>query len=262
MADKALLIGINKYPNAPLRGCVNDMRDWADLLVERYKFKPASIRMLANFRARTGAIKKRLQWLIDCKPGDRVFFQFSGHGTQYPSRDYKHELDNLLEVICPFDFNWRKRRMITDKYFARVFAKIPQGVKFYWVSDCCHSGDLTRSLPKGDSIPRFYPQPADIAWRGEGIKQKGIKSDRAMKSGKLDVGFVSGCKSNQTSADALINGRYCGALSYHLIKNLKRMPLRTPLHKVVEATSKQLAKNGFSQKPQVEGAKAKKPFLS
>ena len=39
MADKALLVGINAYPRAPLRGCVNDVIDFANLLVKKYGFK-------------------------------------------------------------------------------------------------------------------------------------------------------------------------------------------------------------------------------
>ena len=38
MARKALCVGINDYPGneSDLRGCVNDARAWAELLVERF----------------------------------------------------------------------------------------------------------------------------------------------------------------------------------------------------------------------------------
>ena len=57
--DKALLIGINKYPNCPLNGCVNDVNDMANFLVQQYKFNPDNIRMLTDERATTAAILER-----------------------------------------------------------------------------------------------------------------------------------------------------------------------------------------------------------
>lgn len=264
MADKALCVGINAYPSAPLSGCLTDMNDWANYIVDEHKFKPDNVRLIADGRADTYGIKQRLWWLVDVNPGDRVFFQYSGHGAQYPTRDGKQELDGLLEVICPIDFNWKPEHMITDKDFVQIFSRMPSGVKFYWVSDSCHSGDLTREMPKPGEEPkksRAYPVPPDIAWRGRGAAHKKIdKTDRAMVCGQLDVGFVSGCRSNQTSADAVINGQWHGALSYYLLQNLRKLKGQ-PLNKVVAATSNDLAKAGYSQRPQVEGARAKKPLF-
>lgn len=262
MADKALLVGINRYKDAPLNGCVNDIHDMANLLADKYKFKEDNIRLIADNRADTYGIIKRLWWLVDVNPGDRVFFQFSGHGTQYPTRDGRHELDGLLEVICPFDFNWSEDKMVTDKKFVAIFTKIPKRVRFTWVSDCCHSGDLTRSIAKEPRHPRMYPQPVDIAWRNRGLKNKGIvTATRAMSGGQLDVGFISGCQSNQTSADACIHGRWNGALTYYLIRNLKKLPVKSSLKKIRTAVANDLKKNRYTQRPQVEGSRINKPFL-
>jgi hypothetical protein len=38
MSNRALLVGINRYPNVPLDGCVNDVKDMANLLVSRCGF--------------------------------------------------------------------------------------------------------------------------------------------------------------------------------------------------------------------------------
>lgn len=265
MADKALLVGINTYPGAPLRGCVNDINDMANRLVKDYKFARKSIRPIVDRRATTSAILSRLHWLVDCKPGDRCLFHFSGHGTQFPTRSYRHEIDGLLEVICPVDFDWSERHMITDKQLIAIFNKIPKGVRFSWISDCCHSGNLTRGIPPRNSknnpipeqVPRAYPRPFDIEWRGQVARSEGIKP--VARGGRtLNVGFASGCRSDQTSADAFINGRHCGAMTHFFLKHLRK---KTSLANVVIAASNDLKKHRYTQRPQSEGSQKNKPFL-
>jgi hypothetical protein len=143
--DKALLVGINRYPAAPLRGCVNDVTDLAQFLVDSCGFAMGDVRLIADERATKTEITDRLNWLVDgAKPGDRLFFHFSGHGTQMATRDHQGEIDGLDEVICPVDFDWTDDHVIRDKDFRRVFGSIPEGCQFVWVSDSCHSGDLER----------------------------------------------------------------------------------------------------------------------
>ncbi|MFA6233844.1 MAG: caspase family protein, partial [Bacteroidota bacterium] len=89
MADKALLVGINKYPGAPLSGCVNDDLDMAHFvtLAEKCGFDPKTVRLLTDERATTKEILSRLDWLVsDLAPGDRILFQYSGHGAQVATR--------------------------------------------------------------------------------------------------------------------------------------------------------------------------------
>jgi hypothetical protein len=151
--------------------------------------------------------------------------------------------------------------MITDKDFVKIFSKIPKGVKFNWISDSCHSGDLSRDMSQVVQVPKQYPAPFDIEWRMRCAKELNLKPDRNMINNVLDVGFVSGCKSNQTSADTVVNNKPCGALTHYLIKNIKEHDKNTPLSKIVEATSKELGSLGYSQRPQAEGARKDKPFL-
>jgi len=267
MADKALLVGINRYPGCPLAGCINDVQDMANLLVDQYKFRPEDVRLLCDERATTAAILDRLNWLVDVKPGYRCFFHYSGHGAQFPSRDYKQELDGLLEVACPVDFDWTPEKMITDKQFVQIFSRIPKDVKFNWVSDSCHSGDLTRNMPGSPfspiNHPRAYPVPVDIAWRVCDAHNRGMKKqERAMVCGVLDVGFISGCRSDQTSADTEIKGRPGGALTQTLIPVLRGCGIPTLLADIVKITADDLSQAGYSQVPQCEGTRAKKPFLA
>ena len=262
---RALLVGINAYPSSPLNGCVNDITSMTELLTSSlYNFKSENIRLLVDSRATTAAILDHLNWLVQAQPGDEVLFHYSGHGAQVPTRNNAGEVDDLSEVVCPVDFDWSPERMITDKQFVEIFKKLPDGVIFNWLSDSCHSGDLDKRMPPPDVKFRRFPVPADILWRQRIAVHKKLErwfsKSKAMVGGVLDVGFMSGCQSDQTSADAYIDGRACGAFSYYFMKALREDP-QMKLDDLGNKVCRYLAGGGYSQKPSTEGARKGRPFL-
>lgn len=176
MAKKALIVGINSYADAPLRGCVNDAEAMHALLTGTYGFSGDDVRVLCDGRATTDAIKHRLGWLVDgARPGDHLVFHFSGHGSQVRDRGPQDELaDHKDEILCPVDLDWREK-VVTDDDLAAFFRRVPRGAFLNVVLDCCHSGSGTRSLrpPEEDAGPgnphpvlqRFLPMPFDIEAR-------------------------------------------------------------------------------------------------
>jgi hypothetical protein len=154
--------------------------------------------------------------------------------------------------------------MITDKQFVEIFKKILPGVKFNWCSDSCHSGDLDRLMTKPGikNHPRRYPAPAHIVAAIEDIKAKAHRKTtiREMIGGILNVGFVGACQSDQTAADAEIDGQACGAFTTFFLRALKGLP-NAPLYQVVDHTKMSLQTNGYDQVPCCEGARTKIPFL-
>lgn len=99
---KAFLCGINRYPTSPLRGCVNDVEDWHRLITTVGKYDPDNVRAVCDERATTQGIKDRMAWLREgAQPGDEVFFQYSGHGSQIRDRGVQDELaDHMDEILC------------------------------------------------------------------------------------------------------------------------------------------------------------------
>lgn len=261
--DKVLLVGINTYPTSPLRGCVNDVIRMSEVLTKLYNVKEEDIRMLVDSRATKGAIIERLNWLVEgVKSGDRIYFHFSGHGSQVADRNDCAEVDQLAEIICPYDFDWDPNCYITDHEFYNIFKNITEGVRFNWASDSCHSGGLASIDREISSSPtmirsRYIEPPEDIAWKIKIAKSKGILTARESK--KLNVGFISGCRSNQTSADTVINGKPCGALTYYFSQSLSKIS-RESLKAVVEETSKTLNRDGYEQVPEAEGSLIGFPF--
>ena len=262
--NKALLVGINQYPGCPLAGCVNDVTDMADHLVRRCGFREQEIRLVCDGRATTEAILERLSWLVSgVRAGDRIVFHYSGHGAQAPTRNIQGEVDGLDEVICPVDFDWTDAHMIRDKGFAELFAGVAVGVEFVWISDSCHSGDLERNVPRVADNPRHtgarrMPAPGDIAWRIRTAEAEELTGPgRFPKSAAaLNVTLLAACRSDQTAADAVFDGRPNGAFTRALLNALDGPLGGKPLTAVMQGVAQALAQGGYDQVPQIEGSPA------
>lgn len=252
---KALLVGINKYRpdlNADLRGCVNDVEMMRYLLINKFDFKPDNIRVVVDERATYDNIIHRLEWLInDTKEGDFLLFHNSSHGSQVRDRNGDELDDHLDEILCPHDLDWN--RPLTDDILASIFNKLPKGVKLLMIADCCHSGTIVRGLsnPRYEKA-RFILPPFDIRSRS---LNKRLPKQKIMGKTQKEVQRVvllSGCKDDQTSADAYINGKYNGALSWAVYTTIMNNPNITykQLH---ESVCNLLKKGGFLQEPQLSG---------
>jgi hypothetical protein len=258
MANKALLVGINKYkiPGANLNGCVNDVTNVRDILLKYFHFDIPQIRLLVDERATKNNIISQLKWLVDkTKPGDKLLFHYSGHGSQIRDMDGDELKDHMDEIICPHDMDW-DGTFITDDELSRIFNSLPQDVKLEVVLDCCHSGTGTRELTAISNLPmelsmkpRFLPPPADIAARMD----EDLEVRRLMR-GTNPVNHVlfAACRDNQTSADAYINGSYNGAFTYYFCKHIRENSGAITRYELIKRVRASLRFNGFSQIPQLE----------
>jgi len=105
------------------------------------------------------------------------------------------------------------------------------------------------------SKARYIKPPTDIFYRS-------VKRDLPINTfGAVDKTTVivnqkhillSGCRDDQTSADAYIEGKWQGALTSSLIKSIKNNPYRdwTTIHADVISI---LNVGGYSQRPQLSG---------
>jgi Caspase domain len=84
MHRRALLVGIDDYPSAPLAGCVNDARAMQRLLCRHHDGRPNfDVQLLTSDEARV--TRARLRAAIDslfADPADVALLYFSGHGTE------------------------------------------------------------------------------------------------------------------------------------------------------------------------------------
>ena len=161
--NRALLVGINNYPDAQnrLQGCINDTFLISSVLQE-YDIKADDIRLLLDERATRQGISDRLEWLVDgMQPGDRRVFFYSGHGAQIPSYGVNAEPDGLDETLVPYDFDWSREKAFTDDQFHKFYSQLPYDSHLLCIFDCCHAGGLTRGMPR----TRGLDPPDDVRHR-------------------------------------------------------------------------------------------------
>lgn len=261
---KSVLVGINKYEleGNNLSGCVNDVTNVRDILINYYGFEIPNIRVLVDERATKCNIMERLGWLVDdAKSGDNLVFHFSGHGSQIRERGNGDELDDSLdEIICPTDMDW-EGTYITDDELAEMFKRLPAGITLDVILDSCHSGTATRNPFK----VRYMQPPVDILCRNEeNIASKGLfswikgffvgkkKDDTMEPINDMNHSLMAGCQSKQTSADAYLDSSYNGAFTYYLCKTIRAENGKINRIDLRNKTKGSLEYNGFDQSPQLE----------
>jgi hypothetical protein len=257
MTRKALLVGLNRYPDPEntLKGCINDVRQVNDLLVSRFGFAAdGSTRLLTDARATTAAIVDRLQWLLDgARAGDVLVFHYSGHGSQVPDRHGDEHDDGLDEIICPYDLDWDDP--FTDDDLYAIVKDLPAGVNLTVVLDCCHSGTGLREAagPASRARGRWLSAPPALSRLRRADAAVRRFGSRAAQHGAI---LIAGCRSNQVSADAYIDGDYHGALTYFLCKAIEASDGTLTYRDLIERVRLALREQRFEQVPQLEGPAA------
>lgn len=263
MKKQALLVGINDYNGInDLQGCINDVTNVRNVLKTYFGLINQDIRVLTDGRATKANILSRLEkMVVSAEPGDFLIFHFSGHGSQIRDRENDELADHMDELICPSDMNWDDG-YITDDMLREILGKLKEGVRMEILLDSCHSGTGTREAinPSGEGNikgrlqNRYLQPPADIECRSQG-EEENLKPARAFRTDNsiiLNHILWAGCRDNQTSADAMIDGNYNGAFSYYFCKHIRDsngIISRSELHTRIRNS---LRHNHYSQVPQLE----------
>ena len=273
MARRALLIGINRYtiPGADLRGCVNDVHDMAAVLESVLGFDAGDITMLLDEQATKAAMEQQIAALVDgAAPGDVLYLHYSGHGSNVPDTSGDETTDHRDEILCPHDLDWNDP--LTDDWLRSTFDRLDPAATLTVVMDCCHSGSNTREPPRPAGapeprvIPRFLANPGDVRGGGEftGTPRRSRRRRKDDDVHDVDIveTLVSGCRDDQTSADASIDGTFNGALTYYLVRAIRDDPAGT--YRSIHAATTAGLRGDYEQVPQLEGRAARldQTFLS
>jgi metacaspase-1 len=264
MKRHALLVGINDYQGInDLQGCINDVTNVRNVLKTFFGFSNSEIRVLTDSRATKANILSRLESMVtSAVKDDYLIFHFSGHGSQIRDREGDELADHMDELICPYDMNWDDG-FITDDMLREILKKLKKGVRMEILLDSCHSGTGTRELMPvaGSGHPQFSPikyrymsPPVDIECRYLGDEEtlKPVRSFRTDETITMNHILWAGCKDNQTSADAEIDGSYNGAFSYYFCKHVRDSSGRITRQDLYTRIKNSLKYNHYSQVPQLE----------
>jgi len=244
MTRQAILFGLNydQTPEASLRGCVNDVTNVKNLLLSTgYKFDDVKVFTDVDHVNRTTAcgILQEMNNLASRSWKDSLevaWIHFSGHGCS--TRDLTgDEKDGLDECIVPSDF--KKNGVVSDDYIRNVLRNFNPKTKVICIFDCCHSGTI------GDLKYRYLKSHTNV------------QLEHTNEACSSPVLLISGCKDNQTSADAFnVNNarKYSGAMTSCLLSSLEEfgnVPTTIKVHELMDKLRETLHSKHFTQHPQL-----------
>jgi hypothetical protein len=232
----AVLFGCN-YANdraAQLRGCINDVLNVEGYLKE-IGFDRVDVftdEKSPNDTTAVGIMSHINELAVRSwrETLDIVWIHFSGHGCQV--KDWNgDEKDGMDECIVPS--NYKKAGIIRDDNLSKALCGFHPSTRIIAVFDCCHSGTIL-------DLPHRY-------------LSKTTKSTEATTNiPEAHVVLISGCRDDQTSADAFNVAnrmKFTGAMTSCLLQTLKETP--TDLFDLQNKLHVKLRAKNFTQVPQI-----------
>lgn len=222
---KALLVGINYVGSEnELYGCIQDAENIASRLVG---FK--TINKLTDYTAmkptKVNIVREFTKLVSDAVSGDCLLFAFSGHGSQVNDNN-GDEVDGKDEGLYTLD----NKLIIDDELNLIIRKRLRTGVTLFVLTDCCHSGTI---MDLKYNYIDYLENPRNAETGG-------------------NVVMISGCRDEQTSADAFINGKSQGAMSWAFLANLKP---DISWRKLVENMCFSLKESGYTQVPKISSGR-------
>jgi hypothetical protein len=231
----ALLIGINYVgTNNELNGCINDIESIKEriskngfnninILTDNTNIKPTKINILNAFKS----------LLTNSQSGDLLFFAYSGHGSYVIDKN-GDETTGYDQMIVPLDLNC----ILDDDLKSIIQTNLKTGVTLFAMFDSCFSGSV---------LDLRYQYMDSLNYDNYTENNKELETNG-------DVFMISGCSDYQTSADAFINNKANGAMTWSLLESLKENPICT-WRELIKKMRDLLKTNQYDQIPQFSSGK-------
>ena len=184
-------IGIDVYKNAnPLPTCVNDVKDFAQLLLNRkVVHDDECVYILTNEQATKEKIYRTLSEVANnLRPGDRVVIFWSGHGATASKKAGKVALskndsvlsqDDLEAVFVLSDSELNQMDTFFDPEKLNVFSNV-QNVQVLFVFDTCFSGAALDPSYKWDNVFKSEVSAKSIGGVNLGILASSAKDQPSL----------------------------------------------------------------------------------
>ena len=202
---KALLIGINYTGTSnELYGCINDVNSIKERITKQGFNNINVITDLTTKKAtRINILEGFKNLLMNCQAGDLLFFVYSGHGSYAIDRN-GDEKDGRDELIVSCDL----QGVLDDELKTLIQTYLKADVTLFALFDSCFSGsvlDLKYQFMDSLNYENFTENSKQLETLG-------------------NIFMISGCTDNQTSADAVFEGKANGAMTWSLLESLKQKP--------------------------------------
>ena len=228
---KALLIGIN-YINTPyaLSGCIDDVNRMKDLLTKHNFTQFQVLTDLTSIKPTKQNILNELKNIItSSQKGDIIFIYFSGHGSYTYDRN-SDETDGRDEMIISSDLEG----VLDDELKIIISNNLKREVTIVGLFDSCHSGtlfDLKFNYLDSNNYDKYS------------------ENDRVSECNG-NVIMISGCMDKQTSAEALIDTKVQGAMTWSFIECINKTP-NSSWRELLKSMRDLLKSSSFTQIPQL-----------
>ena len=239
---KSLVIGIN-YSNTQneLYGCINDANNLKNYLTNKYNFSENNLCLLTDNTivkpTKQNILKKYKDLLINAKPGEKLFFTYSGHGSFITDLN-NDEIDKKDELLITID----NKSISDDELKTIIDENLPDDVTLFIIFDCCHSGTLM------DLKYNYFSSSETVT--------DDLVINKTVSETKSNVFLISGCFDEQTSADSYIDSKFQGALTWCFLKTLTEKNTNNTLTwKELLINMRTLLQPKYSQFPQLSSGK-------
>lgn len=258
----ALLVGISEYEALdPLQGPLNDVYLMQHLLRTRFQFADRDILTLENEEAtKAGILDAFGSHLFDqVGPEDVCLVYFSGHGSQVNDWD-GDEWDGKDETLVAWDSRKPGKYDITDDEVNSVLRRLSaQAGHVLFVFDACNSGSVlrsqgTKSAPFDD---RSAPHPHHHL-----LDQRTQDASHEMSDQSDEYVFIAATSSQQYAYEYKHPQGVNGALTYFLVRELKRRKSSSTYRDVMDQVSSAVEAHFPKQSPQLEGGLADHVLLN
>uniref|UniRef100_A0A6C0CW89 Peptidase C14 caspase domain-containing protein n=1 Tax=viral metagenome TaxID=1070528 RepID=A0A6C0CW89_9ZZZZ len=228
---KALLIGVN-YIGTPyaLSGCIDDANRMKDFLTQHgfIEFK-----ILTDYTSikptKQNILNEIKNMIVNANSGDILFFYFSGHGSYTYDRSMD-ETDGRDEMIVSSDL----QGVLDDEIKTILSNHMKREVTIVGLFDSCHSGtmfDLKFNYLDSNNYDKY------------------TENDRVSECNG-NVIMISGCMDAQTSAEAFIDNKAQGAMTWSFFQCINKTP-NCSWRELLKSMRDLLKTSSFSQIPQL-----------
>jgi hypothetical protein len=247
---RALLIGIDylAIPSITLNGCIYDVINIGHVLIDAYNYDSVTIlrddmNNPATMPTRANIINNLRLLAQQSTALDEIWVHYSGHGSQIPDKT-AYAGTGLNQILVPCDY--QTAGFIIDKELFAIAKNIK--CKTLFIFDACHSGTMC-------DLQWSYQYVTPTAWTKT--------QNNTVALSNPNIYMISGCKDDQTSADAFIKTDQTaqGAFTSAFITALRYYRHNVSITNVYQYVCGYLIANGLTQTP-VLSCSAQTPVYS
>ena len=251
IVKRALLVGINyRGTSGELNGCINDINNVKKMLLTQ-GYAEENIRMMSDDHKELPTkhkIAMGLIWLMKNEKNTsmELFFHYSGHGSWVYDKN-SDEKDGRDECLVPIDYK-RSGMLYDDDLKSIIEDNLTSNTKLFSIVDACHSGTIL-DLKYNLNVDKIDTSDSKINTE--------FKVETHQYSGEIkgSVIVLSGCEDTQTSADAWLEKRAQGAMTYSFTETMRRNNFDLDFETLMTGIYQLVKENKFTQNPTLSSNK-------